>query len=202
MTATSPRGASDGSPPPSRLRRALDTYFRVAGVPDQAAISTTLWHAQPEPEDPAQLSAYRSVVLEQYKMYAEMADRVSARRGLANAFFLSLNTAIFTLVGVFYQHPPSANRWLLVVPWLVLVGQCLSWFWILRSYRQLNTAKYAVIGAIEERLPASPYWSAEWIALGEGKDSARYWPLSHAERWIPTFFAAAYTAGFLTLILI
>jgi hypothetical protein len=57
--------------------------------------------------------------------------------------------------------------------------------------------KYAVLGAIELRLPASPYWSAEWAALGQGRDPARYWPLSHIEQWIPEFFAVAYTAGFL-----
>jgi hypothetical protein len=37
-----------------------------------------------------------------------------------------------------------------------LIVQCLAWFWLLRSYRQLNTAKYAVVGVLEERLPASP----------------------------------------------
>jgi hypothetical protein len=193
--------ATSSQKPPSRLGRLLDTYFRVAAESDHGKISTTLWHGREAPTGPSELSAYRNLVLEQYKVYAEMADRVSARRGLANTFFLTLNTAIVALAGVFWQHPTTANRWLLVVPWLVMVGQCLAWFWILRSYRQLNAAKYAVIGAMEERLPASPYWSAEWTALGEGKDPARYWPFSHVERWIPTFFAAAYTAGLLALVL-
>ena len=34
---------------------------------------------------------YQAAVLEQYKLYVEMADRVSARRGLANTFLLTLN---------------------------------------------------------------------------------------------------------------
>ena len=149
----------------------------------------------------AQNAAYSTSVLEQYKVYAEMADRISARRGQANAFFLTLNTTIFTVLGVFWQHSPSATRSFLVVPWLVLLGQCLAWFWLLRSYRQLNTAKYAVLGAMEQRLPASPYWNAEWAALGKGQDPTRYWPLSHIEQWIPSFFALAYTAGFLIVLL-
>ena len=82
----------------------------------------------------------------------------------------------------------------------MLLIQCFAWFWLLRSYRQLNTAKYAVIGAFEERLPASPYWNAEWAALGHGHDPARYWPLSHVERWIPMLFAAGYTSGFLLVL--
>jgi drug/metabolite transporter (DMT)-like permease len=137
------------------------------------------------------------VLLEQYKLYVEMADRVSARRGLANTFFLAINTAVFTALGVFWVHRPPGPAGLLIVPWAVLVVQCLAWFWILRSYRQLNTAKYAVIGVMEERLPASPYWAAEWAALGRGEDPARYWPLSHVEQWIPGLFAAGYTAGLL-----
>jgi hypothetical protein len=58
-----------------------------------------------------------------------------------------------------------------------------------------------VIGALERRLPASPYWSAEWTALGQGKDPAWYWPLSHVERWIPAFFAVVYVTGFVLLLI-
>ena len=45
--------------------------------------------------------AYQSAIMEQYRLYVEMADRVSQRRALANSFFLTLNTAIFALIGVF-----------------------------------------------------------------------------------------------------
>jgi hypothetical protein len=140
-------------------------------------------------------------LLEQYKLYAEMADRVSARRGLTNTFFLTLNSAIFTLIGVFWTTRPHAASWLLLFPVLVLIGQCLAWFWLVRSYRQLNAAKYVVIGALEEHLPASPYWRAEWKALGEGKDPSRYWPLTHLEQWIPALFAASYLGGFIAILL-
>ncbi len=64
-------------------------------------------------------------------------------------------------------------------PMIVSVAQCLAWFWLVRSYRHLNGAKYAVIGALEERLPASPYWRTESEALGESKDPARFWLLTH-----------------------
>ena len=37
---------------------------------------------------------YDGALLEQYKLYVEMADRVSARRGLTNSFFLTLNTSV------------------------------------------------------------------------------------------------------------
>jgi hypothetical protein len=39
------------------------------------------------------------VVLELYQLAVEMADRVSARRGLANTFFLTVNTGLAALLG-------------------------------------------------------------------------------------------------------
>jgi hypothetical protein len=184
----------------NRFDRFLKTYFRTAGSPALDTVRSTLWTGGDSRGWHDQDAAYRTAVLEQYKIYVEMADRISARRGMTNTFFLTLNTAIFTAVGVFWQHPPTGSPFLLTVPCVVLLIQCFAWFWLLRSYRQLNTAKYAVIGAFEERLPASPYWNAEWAALGHGHDPARYWPLSHVEQWIPMLFAAGYTAGFLLVL--
>jgi hypothetical protein len=142
----------------------------------------------------------RETVLEQYKVYVEMADRVSARRGLTNTFFLTLNTLILTAVGMFWRERPAAADWYLSVPVVALLVQCAAWFWLLRSYRQLNSAKYIVIGALEEGLPASPYWRAEWTALGEGRDPSRYWPLTHLEQWTPISFAAIYLAAFVLVL--
>jgi hypothetical protein len=41
----------------------------------------------------------RGHLLEQYKLYIEMADRISSRRQSANSFFLSLNTTLVALGG-------------------------------------------------------------------------------------------------------
>ena len=42
---------------------------------------------------------YQATILEQYKLCVEMADRISARRALANAFFLTLNSVLITSAG-------------------------------------------------------------------------------------------------------
>ncbi|MGW6698538.1 RipA family octameric membrane protein [Nocardia sp. NPDC055049] len=165
-------------------------------------LRTRLWNdalGKTGPE--ARATTYESAVLEQYRLYVEMADRVSARRGLANSFFLTLNTGIFTLVAAFWKTPPPDNAGWLAIPLAAILGQCFAWFYLVRSYRLLNSAKYQVVGALEERLPASPFWRAEWWALGEGKDRSRYWPLSHIEQWVPFLFALAYIAGFLAAVL-
>jgi hypothetical protein len=144
---------------------------------------------------------YRAAILEQYKIYVEMADRISARRSLANTFFLTLNTAVLTAVGVFWNKQPGGSEWALLVLLIVLLGQCLTWYWLIRGYRQLNTGKYTVIAALERQLPATPYWGGEWAALGEGKDRTRYWPLTHIEQGVPALVAAAYVSGFVLLVI-
>ncbi|MEU3184787.1 hypothetical protein ABZ707_11360 [Streptomyces sp. NPDC006923] len=159
-----------------------------------------LWNIEIGPADDIDEDT-RTVLLEQYKLYVEMADRISARRAAANTFFLTLNTGIFTLAGALASLDLSYRALLLAFPCAILVIQCLAWFFIIRSYRQLNTAKYRVIGALEERLPASPYWRAEWTELGEGRDRSKYWPLTHVEQWIPLLFATCYLGGFVVLVL-
>jgi hypothetical protein len=144
---------------------------------------------------------YEGTLLEQYKLYVEMADRISARRGLANSFFLTLNTGFVALFATFKTVPKGPEALWLAIPLVALVGECFAWFYSVRSYRLLNGVKYRVVGALEERLPASPFWRAEWWALGEGHDRARYWPLSHIEQWIPILFALTYIGGLLAAVL-
>jgi hypothetical protein len=141
--------------------------------------------------------AYGTALLEQYKLYVSMADQVSARRGTTNTFFITLNTAVFALIGSLIAKGFNGSGWGLVFPLFGLEGQCAAWFYLVRSYRQLNSAKFEVVGALEERLPASPCWRAEWTALGEGRDRSKYWPLTHLEQWIPILFAIVYLGVFI-----
>jgi hypothetical protein len=140
---------------------------------------------------------YQAAILDQYKLYVEMADRISARRGLTNTFCLTLNTGILAVAGLFSESLGRGRGSIVTLALVVLLVQCAAWFWVLRSYRQLSSAKYRVIGALEERLPASPYWRAEWTAVGSGRDRALYWPLTRLEQWVPPTFALAYLVLFL-----
>jgi hypothetical protein len=165
-------------------------------------VGSRLWNSRVTPAVyDAASEKYQNAILEQYKLYVEMADRVSARRALANTFFLTLNTSVFSVVGIIWSIMPVVTSWWLVVPLLALLAECAAWYYLVRSYRQLNTAKYQVVGALEERLPASPYWRAEWVALGEGRNRSKYWPLTHLEQWIPVTFAAIYVLGAVVAVL-
>ncbi|MFE7717624.1 hypothetical protein ACFU44_01120 [Nocardia rhizosphaerihabitans] len=162
-------------------------------------ISHGVWNPDRTPEDFA--GRYHDLVLEQYKLYVEMADRISARRSLTNSFFLTLNTSAFTVIGLVLQLRPGRGVWTLIFPTVALVVQCGAWYFLLRSYRQLNTAKYRVVGELEERLPASPYWRAEWAALGHGRDRTLYTPITHLEQWVPVIFAITYVVTYVVAVL-
>lgn len=183
------------------MKQFLERYFGAGPVATPSEIRATLWPPEPIPADAALAEGatvvYSHALLEQYKIYVEMADRISARRGLTNSFFLTLNSSIFTALAFLLANRPHVSSWLLIFPTIVFATQSMTWFWLVRSYRQLNSAKYAVVGALEERLPASPYWRAEWKALGAGEDPARYWPISHLEQWVPILFAITYVGGFI-----
>lgn len=191
----------DSAGRPGFLKRFWQSYFG-AGIPSRMDDVRDLWSDSIDAAtyEPPGEDRYRATILEQYRIYVEMADRISARRGLTNTFFLSLNTAIFALAGASWQGLVRAPSWLLVPPLVALLAECMSWYWLMRSYRQLNGAKYAVIGALEERLPASPYHRGEWAALGSGESKARYWPFTHVEQRIPIIFSLGYLGGFVAVV--
>ncbi|MFF4474439.1 hypothetical protein ACFYZ3_33400 [Streptomyces sp. NPDC001599] len=138
---------------------------------------------------------YQAAIMEQYRLCVEMADRISARRSLTNTFFLTVNAALLAAVGaVGGTVLRGTPAWGLVVAGLVAVGQCGAWFLLITSYRQLNRAKYKVIGALEQRLPARSY-DAEWAELGDGKTLRQYVPLTLVELWIPALFIVFYVAA-------
>lgn len=157
-------------------------------------ISKLLWNDSPEKNGYTAETQYREHILEQYKLYVEMADRISSRRDIANTFFLTLNGVALGSAGVLIEKGYSlSEKWALIFPLLVLLLGCFFWNRLINSFKQLNGVKFYIVGELETRLPASPYRKAEWEGLlKEGKDRKVYWPLTHVEAKIPWIFAAAY----------
>ncbi len=134
--------------------------------------------------------------LDLYKLAVEMADRVSARRGVANSFFLTVNTGLAALLG------GEELRWYVAVAGIVL---CVAWWALLKSYRDLNAAKFHVILAMEESLPARVFGD-EWERLKHAAGGpvprraglrswlAQYRELGRVERIVPWVFALIYAA--------
>src|SRR5215218_6266318 len=130
--------------------------------------------------------------LELYKLAVEMADRVSARRATANAFFLTVNTALLAFVS-----SGSLNvLWLVTLAGIALSG---TWWMLLKSYRDLNRAKFEMITEMENNLEVKVFGD-EWERLKEKRSED--WPDKYAEfgtveRFVPLIFAALYVAVYL-----
>ncbi len=132
--------------------------------------------------------------LDLYKLAVEMADRVSARRGLANSFFLTINTAVVGVLGT------QSSRWYFAVAGITL---SVAWWASLVSYRNLNAAKFNVIISMEQSLPRQIY-EEEWKLLSSPRRPAvsgsrpslsrlsKYRELGWVERVVPWVFVLLY----------
>ena len=140
---------------------------------------------QPE-RDPA--------ILELYKLAVEMSDRVSARRGTANTFYLTVQTAFVSALGLSASTLHNTSDLGRLVVCLAGAAISVSWWLQLRSYRDLNKAKFSVINKIELDLPLQIF-SDEWNSLKRDPIPGwrgRYAELGSVERFIPLIFVVLY----------
>jgi hypothetical protein len=146
--------------------------------------ASKLWNELEEGKPYPANEHWHAHLLDQYRLYVEMADRISQRRTAANTYFLSVNSAILAFVGYLTTSSSPEYMWL-----LALAGCMLTLFWynVVVSYRNLNSAKWRVVQDIEKRLPISPY-DAEWDAVQRGTNPNLYRPISHIEAWVPWVF--------------
>ena len=141
-----------------------------------------------------------------YRMAVEMADRVSSRRMVANGFFLSVHTALVTVVGFTYEKVATDQKSVLII--IAMMGFLLAWTWFfaIRSYRRLNRAKFNVINKLEKDL-ATQYFTNEWAELTKTteddlelksfrdrwlKFKDRYTTLTNIESVVPIVFVIIY----------
>lgn len=131
---------------------------------------------------------YKNHLFEQYRLYVESTEKISDRRQHANNYFITINTALITLLGLSFQVKLFGDfTWLRSLLALFGLIICVIFFYLLRSHKQLNTGKFKVIHEVEQKLPLLLY-DYEWKILKEGKDKKVYYPFSHIELFIPWVF--------------
>ncbi len=135
-------------------------------------------------------------LLEQYKLYVQMADNVSKRRQDTNRFYISLMSALIPILAlVINQENMGARVLSLIILMIAFMGLVISFIWKLniRSYQQLNTGKFQVIHDMEHQLPFASY-GKEWEYLKAARNTHKYVQLTKVERWIPYIFSIPYWA--------
>lgn len=111
-----------------------------------------------------------------------MTDRISARRQIANSFFLTINLAALAVLGHFQSFHDIKHLWFLNIASIVI-----SYMWIcyIESLKKLNGAKFDIIHLIENKLVAKAY-TTEWALLL--KSHKGYKRLSDIEIYVPWVF--------------
>lgn len=135
---------------------------------------------------------YKDHLLSQYELYVEGIDKISDRRQNANNYFITINTVLISFIGLLFQAKILENiRWIKLLICVVGITICVIFWFLIRSYKQLNSGKFTVIQELEEKLPAALY-GFEWHILKEGTDKNVYFPFSHIEMTIPWIFGTIY----------
>lgn len=131
-------------------------------------------------------------LFEQYKLYLSGASEISNRRQKANEYFLTTNTILVSLI-VFVSQYKQINDPKLIILFIAVIGLINSviTYYIIRSYKQINSVKFQVLHELEASLPANLY-AYEWKLLGEGKNRKKYWPFSRLELKIPLLFGVIF----------
>ena len=127
--------------------------------------------------------------LQIYMLHAELADRVSQRREGANRLYVSLLVGLVVLLAALLRFGigDASERLVLATVGAFGVLLSVSWFVVIRSYRQLNTEKFRVLHDLEKQL-AYRFFTEEWDPLSQGGKSNRYWRLTNVEVTLPVIF--------------
>ena len=130
--------------------------------------------------------SFNATLLEQYKLYVQSAENVSARRVASSRYLLTVNAALVALYG--FQSQLLEPPWLNVLVPLLGIVVSLLWYRIIVSHRDLNAIKFEIIHKLERQLPVALY-THEW-QLADAGQGKRYRSVTDIERWVPLIFLA------------
>lgn len=133
------------------------------------------------------------LLLEQYKLFVEMADRNSGRRGTTNKFYITLLTGLLAVLSWAATNTLLCDVFnlLLLLISIMALSLCGIWFLNINSYKQMNRGKFDVIFEMEKQLPF-PCYNMEWKILDSGTNYKNYLEYTRIEKFIPVILAIPY----------
>ena len=135
---------------------------------------------------------HESLLLEQYKMYVEMHDRLSARRNQVNSFFISVLSGLLAILSI-----ANSQGQTLQFPMVgVTVGflgfvLCILWNFNIKAYRRLVERKIQVILEMEEFLPFYCY-NKESFLREQDLTGKTYLRPTSIEQYVSVIFGFVY----------
>ena len=151
----------------------------------------------PSPEEDEQR------ITDLYKMMVESSENLVARRQTVNTFFLTVNGALLTAIGLLVKGSGDTSLTAFGVAFLTITGGIFSFAWrsLIISFGQLNKGKFKVINTLESHLKASIY-AAEWKALESGENPKTYRSFTSREIWVPNVLIALFVVATVIALLI
>lgn len=137
--------------------------------------------------------ASNELLIEQYKLYVEMADRVSTRRAETNRFYTTLLAGLLAVLSIIIEKSDFTGIINIALTGIGFLGiaLCIVWYTNISSYRQLNSGKFKVINEMEKQLPFCCY-STEWQILTGGEGKPKYLRLTQVEKYVPMLLTIPY----------
>ena len=137
-------------------------------------------------------ASFDTALIEQYKIYVQSAENVSARRIASIRYLLTINAALVALYG-FQSTASGQTYWTLLIPPIGIIASLLS-YKIIKSHAALNRVKFKIIHEFEQLLPLTMY-TYEWKLAEEGKGST-YRAVTGIEQWLPILFVVLHMIVF------
>lgn len=132
-----------------------------------------------------------ATILAQWQTCVDMANATSQRRDAMNNLFATLNIALIAATSIIWD----LKSIIMAAGGVIL---CIVWLRFVKYFRQLNEAKFAVINALEKKLPEQPF-ADEWKILKRNKRRTEGTKL---ERVLPIAFIALYIAVVVAMVII
>lgn len=133
---------------------------------------------------------YKEHLLEQYKLYIQSVIFNSDLKLKINSFFLTINTALFTAIGLIFSRPTVSHVvWHYLLPFAGIIISFI-WWCVTYSYKERSVAKLRIVHCIEEKMPLAIF-ATEWQLIDENHKMFRRF-FFNIDLFIPFVFIAAY----------
>ncbi len=128
------------------------------------------------------------LIMEQYKIFVESAQKISDTRSQTNKFFISILSILFAISALVSNF----NNIIYLSVCTLVIGLfgillCYLWYRSIHTYKALNSAKFAVIHEIEQELPIKCFIK-EWDILEKCKKK-EYLIITGTEKKLPILLA-------------
>lgn len=138
--------------------RKLEANIKEFDSTKEMLVKNSLWDADNEVvhENMNKNDNFYNILLQQYKIMVETSESLIERRQKTSNVYIGIITALLSLVGSSFAFANKVVTGIIfIVVGILTIILSFNWEAMLVNYNKNNEGKFAVINAIEKRLPAN-----------------------------------------------